>query len=230
MSRPRAPRIAGVGGGVGTTTLATALRGYDQSREIERGVDVLVCRSTGQSLQQAAVTITRLAANGRPRPVLAVTTDQPGPVRGVTRARLRMIEPQVAALVVLPYVSHWRELTDPLAEAAGLAHRAAELQPRALRRYADALAGLARKLVESGLLGRPAPAAPADRGTPTGPNRTTRPPRSGRPISAAGPVSSTGPVRAVGPVPQVRRPTAADDDSHLGLPLARVAALGGGPR
>lgn len=152
MRQPRTPRIAGVAGGVGTTTLAIALRGYDRGTEADQGVDVLVCRATGQSLHHAATTISRLVSNGRPRPVLAVACDRPGPVRGTPRARLRMIEPQVAALVVLPYVVHWRELTDPLTEVAQLSGRPVEQLPRTVRGYGEALAALAGLLLRSGLL------------------------------------------------------------------------------
>lgn len=191
MNRPRVPRVAGVGGGVGTTTVAAALRGQDRGRDVEHGVDVLVCRATGHSLQQAAVTVTRLAASGRPRPLLAVTTERPGAVRGAVRARLRMIEPQVAALVLLPYVPHWRELTDPLAEAAELSRGPGPHQPRPLRGYADALAGLAQRLVASRLLiqpgpdvpGRPGPAAPRHPGPvrSRSAGSTPLPPRPGDP-------------------------------------------------
>jgi hypothetical protein len=271
--------VAGVGGGVGTTTVAAALRGLDRGRDLEHGVDVLVCRTTGHSLQQAAVTVTRLAANGRPRPILAVTPDRPGAVRGAVRARLRMIEPQVAALVLLPYVPHWRELTDPLAEAAELSRGPGVGQPRPLRGYADALAGLAQRLVSSRLLTQPAPelpgrpgpgsaapgrptpgvvapgrpaSAPARPGEPAGPSASARPAgpsasvrpavatRSSAPVrpalpappgrlSTAGPVNATAPVNAVRKPPRVRRPSTVEA-SHLDLPLARVAELGGGAR
>ena len=121
MSRLRAPRIAGVAGGAGTSTVAAALHGYDQGRAVDEGFEVLTCRCTGDSLHAAATVVSWLAANSRPRPVLAVTCDGPVPARGPLRARLRMIEPQVAGLVVLPFVAHWRELTDPRREAAALA-------------------------------------------------------------------------------------------------------------
>ena len=65
MSQLRAPKIVGVGGGVGTTTLATAVRGLDLGRALDRGVDVLVCRSTGESLRAAASLLDWLAGAGR---------------------------------------------------------------------------------------------------------------------------------------------------------------------
>lgn len=155
MSALAAPRIAGVAGGVGTTTLATALRAYDRGREGARGVDVLACRTTGQSLHQAATIVAWLADNGRPRPVLAVTSDQPGQLHGACRARLRMMEPQLAAAVVLPYVGHWREMSDPLTEAAMLSGHPADELPRPLRSYGRALATLTELVLRSGLLGQP---------------------------------------------------------------------------
>jgi hypothetical protein len=172
MSQLRAPRLAGVGGGVGTTTLATALRGYDRGRTADQGVEVLVARSTGGSLHQAATVIAWLASNNRPRPVLAVVADQPAPIRGPLRARLRMIEPQVSALVVVPYVAHWRELTDPLAEAARLSECPADQLPKALRGYGEALAVLAEAVLRSGLLTGARPGGPH---TPPPANRTTGP-------------------------------------------------------
>jgi hypothetical protein len=146
---------------VGTTTLATALRAYDRGREGERGVDVLACRATGQSLHQAATIVAWLADNGRPRPVLAVTSDQPGAVHSTSKARLRMMEPQLATVVVLPYVGHWREMTDPLAEVALLSEQPADELPKALRSYGRALASLAELVLRSGLLGDPGPARTA---------------------------------------------------------------------
>jgi hypothetical protein len=182
VSQLRAPRLAGVGGGVGTTTLATALRGYDWGRSADQGVEVLVARSTGGSLHQAATVIAWLASNSRPRPVLAVVADQPAPIRGPLRARLRMIEPQVSALVVVPYVAHWRELTDPLREAARLSECPADQLPKALRGYGEALAGLAEAVLRSGLLTGARPGGPH---TPPPANRTT------------GPIGRTLPTRAV---------------------------------
>ena len=99
---------------------------------MDQGFEVLACRCTDDSLHAAATVISWLAANGRPRPVLAVTCDGPVPARGPLRAGPRMIEPQVAGLVVLPFVAHWRELTEPRREATARAEavlRAGLLQP-----------------------------------------------------------------------------------------------------
>ncbi|WP_028925312.1 hypothetical protein [Pseudonocardia acaciae] len=186
MSPLRAPRLGGVAGGVGTTTLATALRAYDRGRmSTELDIDVLVCRSTGDSLHAAASLIAWLGSNARARPVLAVTSDGPMPIRGPLRARLRMIEPQVGGLVVLPYVAHWRELTDPLTEAARLSEIPSEQLPRPLRPYGEALVRVAEAVLRSGLL------------TPSG-----APPRT----AMDGPANRTIPTNAV-PLPSMSNRT-----------------------
>ncbi|GAA5160975.1 hypothetical protein GCM10023321_44520 [Pseudonocardia eucalypti] len=162
MSQLRAPRIAGVAGGVGTTTLATALRGYDRGRAFGHGCELLVCRCTGESLHRAAMVTSWFAQHDLPRPVLAVNADVPVPMRGPLRARLRMIEPQVSGLVLVPYVMHWRELTDPLGEAARLSETPTEELPRPLRPYSDALVRLAQAVLGAGLLrGGPGAHGPA---------------------------------------------------------------------
>ncbi|MBO0849283.1 MAG: hypothetical protein J2P20_07470 [Pseudonocardia sp.] len=184
MTRLRAPKLGGVAGGVGTTTLATALRAYDRGRvSTELDVDVLVCRSTGDSLHAAASLIAWLGSNARARPVLAVTSDGPTPMRGPLRARLRMIEPQVSGLVVLPYVAHWREITDPLREAAQLSEIPSEQLPKALRPYGEALVHLAEAVLRSGLL------------TPAGGGRSGA--RGSAEYGATSPVNRTVPNRAV---------------------------------
>jgi hypothetical protein len=60
----RAPWVAGVGGGVGTSTVAAAVGGRDRGVFTGRGVDVLVCRSTGESLIRATRAAPCVAADG----------------------------------------------------------------------------------------------------------------------------------------------------------------------
>jgi hypothetical protein len=180
MTQLRAPRVVGVSGGVGTTTLATAVRGHDRGRALDQGVDILVCRSTGESLHAAAAMINWLVGAGQPRPVLAITSDGPIPVRGPLLARLRMMEPQVAGLVILPYVAHWRQLTDPLSQVAQLSECPAEQLPKTLRGYGEKIGQLAEVVLRSGLL-RPARGPrvlppgvrPAPTPLPTGPHGVT---------------------------------------------------------
>jgi hypothetical protein len=223
VSQLRAPRLAGVAGGVGTSTLATALRGYDRGRAADQGVEVLVCRSTGDSLHAAATVIAWLGSTGLPRPVLAVTADDSAPPRGPLRARLRMIEPQVSGLVVVPYVAHWRELTDPLAEAARLSECPADQLPKALRGYGEALARLAEAVLRSGLLTAARPGGPH---TPPPANRTTGP--IGRALphrTAPGRTGQTGPQPAVtGPQPSVTGPQAAVGNTGPQPAVARPLA------
>lgn len=162
-ARPRAarhgshPTVAGVAGGVGTTTVAAALGGSDRGVFVGRAVDVLVCRATGDSLVRAghAARLVREVA-GR-LPVLVVTAaDATGPSRPVT-ARLRLLEPNAAAVVVLPFVRRWRELPTPLDEARVLRTVPRTDLPRALRRYAAAV-----DQVVTAIVGRPStPARPA---------------------------------------------------------------------
>ncbi|WP_214406336.1 hypothetical protein [Pseudonocardia lacus] len=137
-ARPRLT-VAGVAGGVGTTTVATGLGALDRGVFTGRGVDILVCRATGDSLVRAGRAAQLITADGRPRPFLAVTAaDTSGPTRPVT-ARLRLIEPHTAAVVLLPFVRRWRELAVPLDEVRSLLTRPLTELPRPLRRYARAL-------------------------------------------------------------------------------------------
>jgi hypothetical protein len=156
VSGLRAPVVAGVGGGVGTTTLAVALRGHDVGRRTGPA-DILACRGTLGSLCRVAAVLARTAPG--PRPVVAVTLEGvrlPAPVR----ARLQALDREVAAVVVLPYVDHWLVLADPLTEAASLLVEPPDALPRALRRHAAALQELAAAVVRSGRLQVPPPPAP----------------------------------------------------------------------
>lgn len=110
------PFIAGVGGGVGTTTLAAALAALD--REIYRAgtpVDLLVARATMYSLgcAQRAIAVTPAP------PLLAVVAAGPGTsLPGVVKTRLRMTEPHLVGVVYVPYVVEWDARDDPHFDAA----------------------------------------------------------------------------------------------------------------
>jgi len=83
--------VAGVAGGVGATTVATAIGAADRGVFLGRPVDVLVCRATGDSLVRAARAAQLIAAAAGRKPVLAVTAaDGSGPSRPMT-ARLRLL-------------------------------------------------------------------------------------------------------------------------------------------
>lgn len=143
-ARAGRPSVAGVAGGVGATTVATAIGATDCGVFTGRAVDVLVCRATGDSLVRAARAAQLVIADGHGRPVLAVTAaDTAGPSRPMT-ARLRLLEPHAAAVVVLPHVRRWRELAVPLDEVRSLLTRPLTELPRPLRRYAAALRELAQ--------------------------------------------------------------------------------------
>ena len=136
-------QVAGVSGGVGTTTVATALGATDRGIFVGRRVDVLVCRSSADSLIRVARAAQLLRHDGC-RVVLAITsTDQTRPTRALV-ARVRLLEPNATSVVLLPYVARWRDLAAPLDAVRGLlGHRSTEL-PRALRGYAGAISDLAR--------------------------------------------------------------------------------------
>jgi hypothetical protein len=146
----RAPVVAGVGGGVGTTTVAAALRGHDAGRLTAGWPDILVCRGTLDSLRRAAAVLQ--TADPDAFPVLAVTLDAARAARRPIRAHLELLEPDLGALVVLPYVRRWPTLPDPVAEAAHLLEEPADRLPRPLRGYAAALRELVEAVTASGRL------------------------------------------------------------------------------
>jgi hypothetical protein len=66
-----------------------------------------------------------------------------------TTARLRLVEPHSAAVVLLPFVPRWREFASPLEEARDLLTRSPTGLPRPLREYAAAIGRLAAAITES---------------------------------------------------------------------------------
>jgi hypothetical protein len=145
----RIPRVAGVGGGVGTSTVAAAVGGRDRGVFTGRAVDVLVCRSTGESLIRATRAAPCVAADGLGPPVLAVSQDARSGLSRPTTARLRLIEPHACAVVLLPFVPRWREVASPLEEARDLLTRSPAHLPRPLREYAAAIGRLAAAITAS---------------------------------------------------------------------------------
>ena len=143
----RMPLVAGVGGGVGTSTVAAAVRGQD--RGIYRPgdlVDVLVARASMVSLGAAA---RALVTCPQPRPVLVVVADQArGGLPDNAGHRLRMSEAYTAGIVHVPYVEAWRHLDQPIASAfhaltGGLTR---QIPSRAARGFADTTRRLVRAL------------------------------------------------------------------------------------
>lgn len=129
------PFVAGAGGGVGATSVASALGAIDAGLyRAGQPVHVLVCRLTMASIGDAQ----RAIASAPFPPVLAVVADVPrAGLTGGMRGRLRMTEPLVPATVMVPYVTGWRDLADPWTAAA--AWRQEQRVPRPLRAFAAAI-------------------------------------------------------------------------------------------
>jgi hypothetical protein len=209
VSGLRAPVVAGVGGGVGTTTLAVGLRGHDGARERVDTADILACRGTLDSLARAAEALDH--AGPGPRPVLAVTLDG-ARARGALRARLELLGAGSDAVVLLPHVRRWRTLADPVAEVASLLREPIDRLPRPLRAYAAALRELAGAVATSGRLHAPPPAAVIADAPPT-----------------AGVFGNGGPRVAVRATPEVLRPEpgpARQRGVRIVLPVERAEQAG----
>lgn len=141
VHRPDGPTVAGVGGGVGTTTVAFAVGGTDRGVFTGRAVDVLVCRTTADSVIRAGRAAQLIGGVG-PRPILAVTAvDGARPTRALL-ARLCLLEPHAAAVVLLPHVGLWRASAAPLDDLRQILGRPMEEMPRATRGYARAIGDL----------------------------------------------------------------------------------------
>lgn len=144
----RIPAIGGLAGGVGTTTVARALRAHDLGvvRGAELLPDVLLCRDTVAGLAAAA----RVAPDPGPgAPVLALHPGWTGPDgfdAGAAGAGW-------AAVVALPAVPGWARSGDPWSDAATVLVRSAP--SAAVRRYAEALGRIVAALTAGGRLARP---------------------------------------------------------------------------
>lgn len=128
----RTPVVGGLAGGVGTTTVARALRARDLGVVTGSDLlpDVLLCRDTAAGLAAAA----RVAPGPVPGgPVLAVhpISAEPDGVDAVAAGQ------GWAAVVALPLVPEWARALDPWADAASVLSRPARSPAR--HRYAEAL-------------------------------------------------------------------------------------------
>lgn len=155
MSAPRIPVVGGLCGGVGTSTVAAALRAHDAGVVTGRDLlpDVLLCRDTVSGLALASRVAPRSGTDG---PVLAVHPGSADP-DGVDAAAAGA---GWAAVVALPAVPGWARSPDPWADAAGVL--AQQGGSAALRRYAEALGRIVTALTAGDRLGRPL--APASAG------------------------------------------------------------------
>lgn len=131
--------VSGVAGGVGTTTVASALG--DQAHDLGTAPPqwqgtplLLVARGTAAGVRAAAEAVNALTSTPQSvRVVLAVVDDGPYPQPATVRSRLRALSPHLVGHVRLPYVEAWRYVDHPLAEPL----------PRA---YARSIRSLARTL------------------------------------------------------------------------------------
>lgn len=114
-AHPRVVTVAGVGGGVGTSTVAALLGALDVGLWTHHpiAVDVLVCSPASQSTARAEHVIGQNLAGHGCRPLLIVVSDG---VRGFpadSRSRLTTLEPLCSAVVHLPHVPEWRQTVNP---------------------------------------------------------------------------------------------------------------------
>lgn len=170
MSAVRVPSVGGLAGGVGTSTVARALRGRDLGPVggTVRLPDVVVCRASVAGLECA--TRVAPATPGPGRPVLAITTDGPESADGPLAGRLREAADGWSTLVLLPHVARWSLVDDPLAEATSVLTLPAADLPDPVQEYARALARIVEALTAGGRLEH-TDAAPDG---PTGPLRPVR--------------------------------------------------------
>lgn len=135
----RAPTVAGLRAGAGTSTLAAALHAIDAGTDLT-GADIVVCRDDAGSL--AALAACRLTA-GTIVAVLAEPADPTG-----TRARMSASIAGLGPVTVLPHVA---ALVEPGRErVAALLGRPAHLLDTDLRSYADAVRRLATAVISGG--------------------------------------------------------------------------------
>jgi hypothetical protein len=109
----RAPLVCGVAGGVGVTTIATALQARDLGVYSGGPADIVVCRSTSSSVGAAHRVINTVPGT----PVLVVVADGPLRTPAPVKARIRMVEPHLSGLVWMPYVEQWRHTDEVLTHA-----------------------------------------------------------------------------------------------------------------
>lgn len=110
MSPLRRPVVGGVAGGAATSLVAALIGAVDAGRVSPgEAVDVLVCRSVSYHLSLA----TRIAAGAPVPPVVVISADAPGKAPHQVRDRARILEPNVPALLWLPWIEQLRSMADP---------------------------------------------------------------------------------------------------------------------
>jgi hypothetical protein len=177
----RAPLVCGVAGGVGTTTIATALHARDLGVYCGGPADIVVCRSTSSSVGAAHRVINAIPGT----PVLVVVADGPLRAPAPVKARIRMVEPHLAALVWMPYVEQWRHADDALKHAAAVTSHP-DGMPKWLQPWAAALRQLGKAVLplledpsaaplSAGVSSQPTHNAPGAARDPRAPKQQQRP-------------------------------------------------------
>lgn len=149
-----APWVAGVAGGVGTTTVAWALAAVDCGAYRGGRVHAVVCRDTVSSVGAAHTVVNRVVG----RPVLLVVASIPGGISKPAAARVEMVRPHVASVVHVPFVGRWRELVDPWTQAAMVLRYSERELPRHVWGFRRALAQARTDLLA--MLREPVPTLP----------------------------------------------------------------------
>lgn len=152
----RHPVVAGVAGGVGTTTVAAALSATDGHVYRSGPVDAVVCRDTVVSLGGAHSLIGHVGTS----PVLVVVASCRESTTKPARARIEMVRPHVRAVVTVPWVARWCELVNPHAEAATVLSSSTQEVPKHLRGFAAAMQQARNELVERLRQQPPVPSPP----------------------------------------------------------------------
>jgi hypothetical protein len=190
---PRIPLVAGIGAGVGASTLAAALHAEDGGL-LAQHADIVVCRATPESLRAVAA----VACPGTgPRPVLVVTG---GPVAGALPGA---VPTRFGSVVEVPLVERWAGSRTSAVEAA----EALTGPPGALRPYVEALRSVVAALLGSGLLDTATPPM-VIRPRPAESWRGLRPPPQplGRHPAATAPPAGPPRLTLVGSGPEAPRP------------------------
>lgn len=108
----RQPVVGGVDGGVGITTVAAMIEALDAGRISADGseiVDILVARSTAASVKAAI----GAAAVMPVRPVLVVVAHSADRWSPPVEQRLKMVEPNLPAVVRMGWISYLAACDDP---------------------------------------------------------------------------------------------------------------------
>ncbi|MGW2724874.1 hypothetical protein [Streptomyces sp. NPDC001492] len=120
--------VAGCHGGSGASTVTRLLApsAYEVRIDQLHVKDVplvLVCRSTAYGTAMATTAVNGAHYNlthgwlARP-PLLVVVADSPLPEPATARARLKLLQDRVSAIVRLPFVPMWRDVDNPLSVTA----------------------------------------------------------------------------------------------------------------